>query len=594
MAWLRRVNFFRDVMKKEIESKDVPTLTPNPSDPHAKPSTEPAVELAEVITPASPPNQGIVASPAPRTETVTGKVTRSAGIVGLAVMGSRLLGLVREQVFANFFGASREYDAFLTAFRIPNLLRDLFAEGALSAAFVTTFSHYLTMKGEKEACRLANLVLNALVLILVIITLVGIGLAPQLVDLIAPGFRQQPGKTELTIMLTRIMYPFIILVAVAAVAMGVLNTKDRFAVPASASSFFNIGSILGGLAFAFWLDPHLGPRAMIGMAIGTLIGGALQFLIQVPWLYREGFRYQPVISFTDPGVRQVASLMGPAVIGAAAVQINVLVNNNFASYLGNGAVSWLGYAFRLMQFPIGVFGAAISMATLPSISRSASLGDVNQFRRTLASSLGLVFFLCVPSACGLIILGEPIIRMIYERGHFSPSDTQQTAAALAFYAVGLAGYAAVRVLAPAFYALDDARTPMMISLISIAANYTLNWLLVSRYGIRGLALTTSCVAMMNFAGLFLLMRRRIRRIEGRQLITSLVKITLASAVMSSACWWTYRLALERVGPTGLINQMLNALIPTGVGGVVFLVACKLLKVSELEMAIQAIVQRFRP
>lgn len=535
---------------------------------------------------AEPP----ITAPSPGPE--AGQVTRSAGVVGLAVMGSRVLGLVREQVFAGFFGASREYDAFLTAFRIPNLLRDLLAEGALSAAFVTTFSQTLTKAGDKEAWRLANLVLNALTVVLAAITLLGIVFTPQLVDLIAPGFKQYAGKTELTIVLTRLMFPFIILVAIAAVAMGILNTKDRFGIPASASSFFNLGSIIVGLACAYWLDPQFGPRAMMGMAIGTLVGGALQFLIQVPSLYQVGFRYQSAISFTDPGVRRVVSLMGPAVIGAAAVQVNVFVNNRFASPI-EGAVSWLNYAFRLMQFPIGVFGVAISMATLPSISRAAARSDVGQFRETLASSLGLVFFLCVPSACGLVILAEPIIGLIYERGDFSPFDTHQTAAALAFYALGLAGYAAIKVLAPAFYALDDARTPMLVSLASIVTNYLLNWWLVSRLGHRGLALSTSCVAGLNFIVLFLLMRRRLRRVGGRQIAVSLLKVIAASAIMSVACWWTYQWLLTALGQTGLLRRVITAFIPIGVGVAVFLISCQLLKVSELELALQALTRRFK-
>jgi putative peptidoglycan lipid II flippase len=531
-------------------------------------------------------------TPAPSSEEVTSKVTRSAGIVSLAVMGSRVLGLVREQVFAAFFGASREYDAFLAAFRIPNLLRDLFAEGALSAAFVTTFSQTLTTKGEKEAWRLASLVMNALVVVLIVITVLGIIFAPQIVGWIASGFDQYPGKTELTVKLTRLMFPFIILVAMAAVAMGLLNSKGRFGVPASASSFFNLGAIIGGVGCAYVIDPGFGPSAILGMAIGTLIGGALQFLVQVPSMYGVGFHYEPRLSFTDPGLRRVIRLMGPGIIGAAAVEINVFVNTRFASYLEDGAVSWLQYAFRLMYFPIGVFGVAISTATLPSISRAVARNDLDEFRRTLASSLGLVFLLCIPSACGLAILGEPIISMIYERGRFSSFDTEQTAAALAAYAVGLAGYAAIRVLAPAFYALDDARTPMMISLGSIMTNYVFNWLLVRRFGHEGLAMSTSCVALLNFALLFLLMRRKIRRVEGRKIVRSLFKIALASAIMSAVCWLTYRELASLVGKDGLFHQLVNALVPIGVGVVVVLVAGRLLKIAELDMAISVVRRRF--
>src|SRR6266404_5082954 len=273
-------------------------------------------------------------------------VTRSARTVSLAVLGSRVLGLVREQVLAALFGANREFDAFVTAFRIPNLLRDLFAEGALSAAFVTTFSQKLSAEGDKSAWRLANLVLNALILVLAVITVIGIIISPWLVRMISPGFAQIPGKVELTTTLTRIMFPFLLMVALAALAMGMLNAKYRFAVPASASMMFNVGSILGGLAFAFLLapgflhNPALAGRAVIGMSIGTLIGGALQWIIQVPSLRKVGYRYEPILDWRDPGFRQVLRLLGPSVIGTAAVQVNIFVDQWFASYFGNGAVTW--------------------------------------------------------------------------------------------------------------------------------------------------------------------------------------------------------------------------------------------------------------
>ena len=294
------------------------------------------------------------------------QLARRAGVVSVAVLASRVLGLVREQVFAVFFGAGRELDAFITAFRIPNLFRDLFAEGALSAAFVTTFTQRLEQDGEKAAWRLANLVVNTLALVVLALVLVGMWFAPGLVTGIAPGFAAIPGKVGLTVELTRIMFPFLLLVALAAVAMGVLNTRNVFGVPAAASAFFNLGSIVGGLGCGMWFAgdyfvavlhgtpaPGGAGRAIVAMAIGTLVGGLLQLLVQLPSLWRVGFRYRPLFDLGDPGLRQVMRLMAPATIGAAAVQVNVFVNNNFASYLGNGPVSWLNVAFRFMQLPIG-------------------------------------------------------------------------------------------------------------------------------------------------------------------------------------------------------------------------------------------------
>ena len=301
-------------------------------------------------------------------------------------MASRVLGLVREMVFAYFFGASKSFanDAYFIAFRIPNLLRDLFAEGALSSAFVPVFSDYLVNKDEKEAFRLSNLVATGLIVVLGLFVLLGIVFAEPLVAFIAPGFQTDPAKFELTVRLTRIMMPFILLVALAAQAMGILNARDRFGIPALSSSFFNIGSIIGGLSVAALLaDPTFAnpiraivdkpTEAIVGMAYGVLIGGFLQYAVQWPSLRRAGFRYRPMLSFSDPGVRRMFGLMGPAVIGGAAVQVNVLINSNFASNIpGTGPVSWLSYAFRLMQFPIGVFGVAIATATLPAISGSAA------------------------------------------------------------------------------------------------------------------------------------------------------------------------------------------------------------------------------
>jgi putative peptidoglycan lipid II flippase len=521
-------------------------------------------------------------------------------------MSSRVLGLIREVVFAYFFGASKSIanDAYVIAFRIPNLLRDLFAEGALSSAFVSVFSDYLVTKDEKEAFRLSSLVTTALIVILGVLVVLGIIFAEPLVRFIAPGFEGDEAKFLLTVRLTRIMMPFILLVALAAQAMGVLNARDRFGIPALASTFFNIGSIVGGVATASFLaDPAFSRpiqsivekpiEGIVGMAYGVLIGGFLQYAVQWPSLRRAGFRYRPILSFRDEGVRRVFRLMGPAVIGAAAVQVNVLVNSNFASQIpGEGPVSWLNYSFRLMQFPIGVFGVAIATATLPAISRNAALKEVNDFRSTLASSLRLAFVLTIPSAVGLIVLGRPIIALIYERGRFGPVDTDHAAAALACYSIGLAGYSAVRILAPAFYALGDAKTPMRISLLSMLVNFVLNWLLVDTLRERGLALSTSAVALLNFGVLYFTMRKRLRGIEGRETAISVVKILVSALVMGAICWWVstfLRQALE----DGFWTRLLNVVVAVGSGGAIFGFVAARLGVTEIKLAADAVAGRFR-
>jgi putative peptidoglycan lipid II flippase len=531
-------------------------------------------------------------------------------------MFSRVLGLVREQVFAYYFGAGFLYDAYVVAFRIPNVLRDLFAEGALSAAFVKVFTDYQINKSEKEAWHLAGLVINALAIVMSVICIVGVLFSRQFIDLIADGF--SPEKAALATTLTQIMFPFILLVALAAVAMGVLNTKGVFGIPASASTVFNIVSIIVGLALAFWLsgggwagsgDKNAVPSdaarwAIIGMAIGTLIGGASQFLMQLPSLWKVGFRFVPQLSFTDPGLRRVMSLMTPAILGTSAVQINVLINTYFVSQI-DGAQGWLSYAFRLMQFPIGLFGVAIGTASIPVLSRMASEGKIRDFRNTLSSSISLVFLMTIPSACGLIVLGEPIIRLIYEHGKFDATATAMTSLALAGYSIGLAGYAAIKILSPAFYALDDAKTPMIIAVASIAVNalasyFFRDWL--SHFGVTpetphgyghvGVALATSTVALINFIALALFMRRRIARLNGREIGSSFIRITIASVVMSVISYATYAGLKQLFETRSLGVNAIEAFIPIAVGGVAFVIAAKLLRVTEVDKLYKMLVRRF--
>jgi len=504
-------------------------------------------------------------------------VARSARTVSLAVLGSRVLGLVREQVLAALFGANREFDAFVTAFRIPNLLRDLFAEGALSAAFVATFSKKLAGEGDKSAWRLANIVLNALLLVVGVITIVGIVAAPWLVNAIAPGFRDIAGKAELTTTLTRIMFPFLLFVALAALAMGMLNARKWFGIPASASMMFNIGSIVGGVGLAWLFTDKFEPRdrAMICMAVGTLIGGAMQWLIQVPSLRSVGYQYEPTLDWRDSGFREVTRLLGPSVLGVAAVQINIFVDNWYASFFGNGAVTWLNCAFRLMQFPIGVFGVAIGVATLPTVSAHAARGDLTEFRKTLARSIRLALFLCVPSACGLAILARPIIAAIYQHGKFDAFATEQTALCLQAFAIGLAGYAAIKVIGPTFYALGDSRTPMLIAVASIVVNAGLDYVFAIKLGMRtpGLALSTACVALTNLFFLLVFMRRKLQRIEATALLKSLAKILVASAGMSAAAYGVHIWLAPMNRYLDVTGSILVALI-------VFGAFCKLLRVEE--------------
>ena len=462
--------------------------------------------------------------------------TRATGVVGIAVLCSRVLGLVREQVFAGLFGATRNLDIFLIAFRVPNLLRDLFAEGALSTAFVTTFSKRIATEGDASAWQLANKVATLTAIFMSGVTIIGIVFSLQIIGVIARGFSAD--EQAMTTLLTQIMWPFILLVSLAALAMGMLNAKHVFGMPAMASSFFNIGSIIAGVAVGWWLDPHFGQRALVGLAIGTLVGGALQFVVQIPPLSRLGYQFRPSFAWRDSGVRTILVLMGPAVIAASAVQVNVLVNSTFASYLQKGAVTWLSIAFRLMQLPLGIFGVAVATVALPLVSKSAAVGNIAGFRSALAHGMRLVFLLTIPSAVGLFILARPIIAVIYQHGRFTSEATAQTAAALQFYAIGLVAYSAVKVLAPAFYALDRRYLPMLVSVFSILINLVLNWLFTFHFGLghRGLALSVSLVAIINFLLLYIMMVRYAGPLETQTLFGLLAKLLIPLALLAGVCW----------------------------------------------------------
>lgn len=521
-------------------------------------------------------------------------VVRSAGIVSIAVLMSRVTGLVRESVMARLFGAGLIYDAFMLGFRIPNLTRDLFAEGALSSAFVPTFTEYLSTRKKEEAVRLVNLVATAIIMVVGAFCTLGMIFAPALVHLLAPGYAEVPGKFELAVRMTRIMFPFLLLVALAAQAMGVLNASNRFGVPAMASTFFNIGSVGFGIAIGYGIGPSLHLSHIEGMAVGVVLGGALQLCWQLPSLHRLGFDFHVAVDWSDPGLKRIMRLMVPAILGNAAVQINVMVNTNFASTIFDpqrgfdGPVSWLSYAFRFMQLPLGLFGVAMASATLPSISRSAAAGNVDEFRRTLSKSLGMVFLLTVPSSVGLVVLGKSIIGAIYQGGKFHLYDTQQTAIALSCYSIGLAGYAALKVLNPAFYALGDARTPMLVSLVSIAINYATASTMVRLAGLRqaGLALSTSVVALFGFVALFAILRKRIGGVHGRELAVGILKVALASGVMGAAVAVSSRAMEMWLGASQLARLAdLAVSIPIGLG--VFYMMCRVLGVSELDLAIRA-------
>ncbi len=445
-------------------------------------------------------------------------------------MFSRVLGLIREQVFAALFGAGYAYDSFVVAFRIPNLLRDLFGEGALSAAFVAVFSDYNATRSKADTWRLASTVLCFFAVAVSLIVLIGSLFAEQLVGALAPDFRLVTGKAELTELLTIIMMPFLLFISLAAVVMGMLNTQGRFFVPALASSFFNLGSIIGGTSLAFIL-PRYGYPAIVGMAWGTLLGGLLQLGVQLPALFRAGFRFTPTLRFNDPGLVRILKLMVPATIGLSATQINIFINTNFAASCVEGSVSWLNYAFRLVQLPIGLFGVAISIAALPLLARQVSLGHHEDMKQTFVSSLSLVFCLTIPATIGLVVLAEPIIRVIFEHGAFTAADTKATAIALSLYAAGLFAYSANKVIVPVFYAINATRYPVIGSFAAIAVNITIIVQTIDTYQHKAIALSTSLTMALNFIFLAIVLYWKIEGFSLKYLWNGLVRIGVAGGVM---------------------------------------------------------------
>ncbi len=519
--------------------------------------------------------------------------TKAAGIITAAVMCSRVLGLAREQIFLGLFGGAAAMDAFIAAFRIPNLLRDLFAEGALSTAFVTTFSKTIARGGDEAAWRLANKVATLTAVALGLICIAGMVFSDALVALLAPGFPAE--KAAFTAHLTRIMFPFILLVSLAALVMGMLNAKNVFGMPAMASSFFNIGSILGGLILGYWIDPHFGPRALVGVAFGTVLGGALQLLVQLPSLSRLHYRFRPDFEWRDAGVKAILLLMGPSVIAASTTQFNVLINSIFASGLGDGAITWLSIAFRLMQLPLGLFGVALGTVTLPLLSRLAVADRMDAFRSELARAMRLALLLAIPATVGLMMLAEPIISVVYQHGKFNAYEAEQAAGALRFYAIGLAGYAALKVLVNAFYALERRKTPMLVSFLAVGMSLLLNWIFTFRlgWGHRGLALSTGCIATSNFLLLYALMRRQLHGLESRRMLTLLMKISIASGALAAVCAASSHWLLADWRTEVLWTKACVLFATIAAGAAVFTAVSLLLGIEEMGELFTAVRRRIR-
>ncbi|MYF56603.1 murein biosynthesis integral membrane protein MurJ [Candidatus Poribacteria bacterium] len=532
-------------------------------------------------------------------------VARAAAIVSLAVMGSRLLGLAREMAIFYYFKTKLAAPAFHLAFRIPNFLRDMFGEGILSKAFITTFIATETEEGEAAAWDLANRIFNLVVIVLTGIVVLGIVFSPAIVDVLArENFDEvlEPGKhygfdtkVELTIYLTQLMFPYLLFVSLAAIAMGLLNSKDRFGIPACASSFFNLSSLVIGIS-GYYLFQRIDMHPTTGMAVGVLVGGMLQFLIQVPSMYRVGYRYRPLLSFTEPRVVQVLKLVGPAILGVAAVPINQLTNTWFITS-GDEWLAWIQGAYLIMHFPLGIFGVAISTVVLPQLAKYAHSDSLAEFRDSLSYALRLMLTVILPASIGLMILAEPICRLLYERGEFTDTDTVATANVLFVYAFGLCGFSALKIITDGFYAFKDIRAPVIVSLCGVALNICMNYMFIFQgfwLNERAIVFSTVTTVTLNSVVLLFLLRRRINKIGFNLVFKVALKVLCASVVMGMVCWVSNGfIEKDWLGTEGIVSRTLNVFLPIGFSVLTLAGMYKALKVSEFDDILNIVKQRFQ-
>jgi len=503
------------------------------------------------------------------------RVSKAAGVVGFYTLLSRILGLVRDMVVARFFGAGMAADAFFVAFRIPNLLRRLFAEGSLTIAFIPVFTEYLHQKSKKDAFDLARAVLTLLAMVLALVTVLGVLFAPWVVRLQAFGFGGSGPKYELTVLLTRITFPYIFLVSLVAFFMGVLNSLRHFAAPAAAPIFLNVGIIAATLI----ISPHLS-EPVVGLAVGVLIGGVLQILLQLPWLIQKGVSLKPCWNPGHPAVRRIGLLMLPAIYGSAIYQVNQFIGTLLASFLPQGSVSWLYYADRLMEFPLGVFAIAISTAALPSLSAQAAAKDLTEFRETLSHSVRLTFFITIPAMAGLMALGQPVIQIFFQRGAFDSLSTVMTTKALFCYAVGLWAFSANRVLVSAFYAFQDTRTPVKIATVTLFVNVGFSLLLMGPLKHAGLALATSLASSMQFFLLLFCLKRMQGVLHLRPILVSAFKSLAASALMGLCLYFLF-LGWRGTGGGSFSRLVFMTVVLIVAGALGYFALAKLLGCREL-------------
>jgi len=500
-------------------------------------------------------------------------IARSAGIIGFATLCSRILGFARDIVIARTFGVYLYAQAFVIAFRIPNLFRDLLGEGASNAALVPVFSEYSLKHSKEEFWQLANTLLNLLLIILMSLVLLGVVFSPLIVRLIAPGFTAFPEKLEATIRLNRVIFPYILLISLAAYSMGILNSLRHFAVPAFAPCLLNISIIIFVLLFG---------EGIKGLALGVLVGGVLQLAIQIPVLYNKGFRLQLFKKFRHPAVSIIGRLMLPRLLSSSIYQLNNFVDSIFGSLawvVGEGGVAILYFSYRLIQFPLGVFSNALSQAILPTLSTQALEEERGRLKETVSWGLRATFFVMLPASTGFMVLSRPIVSTLFGGGRFDLSSVHTTSQALFFYSIGLSAYGATRILQNCFFALKDTVTPTKVAGVALVTNVVLNALLMFPLKIAGLALATSLSGINTFIILSWLLRKKLGVLGGRKILGSFLRILLASAGMGVMCYFVSARAFAGVST---LEKVMNLSVSLASGVASYIVLCFIFRVSEMK------------
>ncbi|MHB1125808.1 MAG: murein biosynthesis integral membrane protein MurJ [Bacillota bacterium] len=512
------------------------------------------------------------------------RIVKAAGLIAVAMIISRILGYVRDVVIYYQFGQNQLTDAYNAAFSIPDTLYTLLVGGALSSSFIPVISSYIATNREDDAWEVASIIFNWIVVLMLVGISLGMIFTRQLVYIMVPGFDAQ--TAALTVYLTRLMFIQTFFMAFSGLAMGILNSYKHFTAPAVGSILYNLGIITVGVL--------LSPRMKIAaFSLGVVAGAAANFAVQLPALLRHGLKYRLSFNLRHPGVKKVGTLMIPVLFGLSVAQFNLFVNQNLASHLPEGLLTALRAAQRLMQLPIGVFAIAVAVAVFPTLTGYAARGEMEQFKRTMSMGIRSVMFITLPSAAGLIALGVPIIRFLFEQGRFTSTATQATAIALFYYSLGLFAYSGLQVLNRAYYALQDTRTPVTIGVITIGLNIILNILLVKPMSHGGLALASSLAGIFNITALLFLLQRKIGAINGRQIISSFFKSVFASALMGLGAFGIAQALASYLNMSSKFNQALQLMVSVTVGVGLYAVIAYLLRMEEIELVMEMFRKRLR-